>query len=128
MLMAFSSLFPSLSLPPSPFLHHSSSTLQASDNHIGYMEKDPVRCNDSLESFEEVLRVAKEQEVTQHPGHGFMIATSMLANSSIERRSPAEEAGYRGYPSIKSRGIKVTQLLLFFPPPFSKTRFLNGWG
>ena len=30
------------------------------------MEKDPVRCNDSLGSFEEVLRIAKEQEVTQH--------------------------------------------------------------
>lgn len=35
----------------------------ATDNHVGYMEKDPVRCNDSLESFEEILKVAKNQEV-----------------------------------------------------------------
>ena len=83
--------FPSsITLPPSLPLHHP--PLQASDNHIGYMEKDPVRCNDSLESFEEVLRIAKEQEVTQHPGHGFMISTSMLANSSIERRSQRKQA------------------------------------
>ena len=36
----------------------------ATDNHIGYMEKDVERCNDSLEAFEEVLRIAKEQEVS----------------------------------------------------------------
>ena len=35
----------------------------ATDNHVGYMEKDPVRFNDSLESFEEILKVAKDQEV-----------------------------------------------------------------
>ena len=35
----------------------------ATDNHIGYLEKDPVRCNDSLEAFEEVLKIAKDQEV-----------------------------------------------------------------
>lgn len=37
--------------------------LVATDNHIGYMEKDPVRGNDSLETFEEILRAAKDQEV-----------------------------------------------------------------
>ncbi len=35
----------------------------ATDNHVGYKEKDPVRCNDSLESFEEILKVAKNQAV-----------------------------------------------------------------
>ena len=35
----------------------------ATDNHVGYMEKDPVRFNDSLESFEEILKVAKDQQV-----------------------------------------------------------------
>ena len=33
----------------------------------------------------------KEQEVTQHPGHGVMINTSMLGNSSTERRSRLQE-------------------------------------
>ena len=45
------------------------STLQlyifaATDNHIGFMEKDPVRFNDSIEAFEEVLQIAKAQDVS----------------------------------------------------------------
>ena len=44
---------PVLSLPPSI----------ASDNHVGYAENDPVRCGDSLESFEEILSIAKEKDV-----------------------------------------------------------------
>ena len=37
----------------------------ATDNHIGFMEKDPVRYNDSLEAFEEVLKIAKSQDVSR---------------------------------------------------------------
>ena len=29
------------------------------DNHLGYMDKDPVRCDDSFAAFEEVLRDAR---------------------------------------------------------------------
>ena len=29
--------------------------LIATDNHLGFMEKDPVRCNDSFAAFEEIL-------------------------------------------------------------------------
>lgn len=39
--------------------------LAATDNHIGYMEKDPVRHNDSLEAFEEVLKIAVSQNVSE---------------------------------------------------------------
>lgn len=39
--------------------------LVATDNHIGYMEKDQVRFNDSLEAFEEVLKVAKAENVSE---------------------------------------------------------------
>lgn len=35
----------------------------ATDNHVGYLEKDQVRGGDSLEAFEEVLRIAQEQQV-----------------------------------------------------------------
>ena len=42
-------------------------SFSATDNHIGYMEKDIERCNDSLEAFEEVLRIAKEQDVSPFP-------------------------------------------------------------
>jgi len=36
----------------------------ATDNHLGYLEKDVLRRNDSLEVFEEVLSIAKEQKVS----------------------------------------------------------------
>jgi hypothetical protein len=47
--------------PPDP-----SSTFKimvASDIHLGYMEKDPVRGDDSFLAFEEVLLLAKERDV-----------------------------------------------------------------
>lgn len=39
----------------------------ASDVHLGYLEKDPVRGEDSFLAFEEVLKEAKEREVVVHP-------------------------------------------------------------
>ena len=36
----------------------------ASDCHLGYMEKDQVRGNDSLVTFEEILQIAKEKSVS----------------------------------------------------------------
>ncbi|KAJ3277861.1 Double-strand break repair protein mre11a, partial [Borealophlyctis nickersoniae] len=36
--------------------------LLATDNHVGYMEKDPIRGQDSFNSFEEVLKLAQEHE------------------------------------------------------------------
>jgi DNA repair exonuclease SbcCD nuclease subunit len=35
----------------------------ASDNHLGYMEKDPVRGHDSINTFEEILTIARDQKV-----------------------------------------------------------------
>ncbi|ESO84026.1 hypothetical protein LOTGIDRAFT_108504 [Lottia gigantea] len=37
--------------------------LLATDIHLGYMEKDPIRGNDSLVSFEEILEIAKKKDV-----------------------------------------------------------------
>lgn len=37
--------------------------LVATDNHIGYMEKDVIRGNDSINTFEEILQIAKKHEV-----------------------------------------------------------------
>lgn len=37
--------------------------LVSTDNHVGYMEKDAIRGNDSLVSFEEVLEIARQNEV-----------------------------------------------------------------
>ena len=37
--------------------------LLASDCHLGYKEKDPIRGHDSLVTFEEVFEIAKEHQV-----------------------------------------------------------------
>ncbi len=35
----------------------------ATDNHIGYMERDPVRGQDSINTFKEILRLAVKHDV-----------------------------------------------------------------
>lgn len=47
--------------------------LIATDNHLGFREHDPVRGGDSFEAFDEVLRIAKHEQVRgcgrgAHPG------------------------------------------------------------
>ena len=37
--------------------------LLATDNHVGYLENDPIRGNDSFITFEEIFKIAKEREV-----------------------------------------------------------------
>jgi hypothetical protein len=38
--------------------------LLATDNHIGYNEKDPIRGQDSINTFREILELAREHEVS----------------------------------------------------------------
>jgi len=35
----------------------------ATDNHIGYMERDPIRGQDSINSFREILQLAVKHNV-----------------------------------------------------------------
>ena len=35
----------------------------STDNHLGFLEKDPVRANDSFAAFEEILKLAKDSQV-----------------------------------------------------------------
>lgn len=37
--------------------------LISTDNHLGYLEKDTIRGDDSFRAFEEVLKIAKEEQV-----------------------------------------------------------------
>jgi double-strand break repair protein MRE11 len=37
--------------------------LLATDVHLGYGKGDPLRSHDSLETFEEVLKIAKDNDV-----------------------------------------------------------------
>lgn len=38
--------------------------LIATDNHVGYAERDPVRGNDSIITFNEIMELAKDRDVT----------------------------------------------------------------
>lgn len=42
---------------------HAFKILIATDNHVGYMEKDPIRGNDSYDAFEEILQLAQKNDV-----------------------------------------------------------------
>lgn len=35
----------------------------ATDNHIGYMERDPIRGQDSINTFREILQLAVKHDV-----------------------------------------------------------------
>jgi double-strand break repair protein MRE11 len=37
--------------------------LVATDNHLGYLEKDPIRGEDSFVTFEEILQTALKEQV-----------------------------------------------------------------
>jgi hypothetical protein len=38
--------------------------LVATDNHVGYAERDPVRGDDSYTTFNEIMELAKERDVS----------------------------------------------------------------
>jgi double-strand break repair protein MRE11 len=40
--------------------------LVATDSHVGYEERDPIRKDDSWKSFHEVMCLAKTQDVRSH--------------------------------------------------------------
>jgi len=37
----------------------------ATDNHIGYMERDPIRGQDSINTFREILQLAVKYDVSR---------------------------------------------------------------
>ena len=37
----------------------------ATDNHIGYLERDPIRGQDSIEAFKEILQLAVKHDVSE---------------------------------------------------------------
>ena len=39
--------------------------LLATDNHIGYLERDPIRGQDSVNTFKEILQLAVKNDVSQ---------------------------------------------------------------
>ena len=52
-------LVPSLHSPPLPMTDNNIRILLSSDNHLGYNDKDPIRCNVCFAAFEEILMLAR---------------------------------------------------------------------
>ena len=50
---------PSLHSPPLPMTDNNLRILLSSDNHLGYNDKDPIRCNVCFAAFEEILMLAR---------------------------------------------------------------------
>jgi hypothetical protein len=42
---------------------HTINILLATDNHIGYLERDPIRGQDSINTFKEILQLAVKNDV-----------------------------------------------------------------
>ena len=63
--------------------------LVASDLHLGYLEKDPIRGEDSFVTFNEVFKIANERKVPTPPPPrpGPRIAV-VLSRSGASRQRP----------------------------------------
>ncbi|KAJ3719144.1 Metallo-dependent phosphatase-like protein [Lentinula guzmanii] len=77
-------------MPPStqgsaPSLEDTFRILLATDNHIGYNERDPIRGQDSINTFEEILQLAKKHNVD------FIL----LAGDLFHENKPSRESLYK---------------------------------
>lgn len=55
----------------------------ATDNHLGYMERDPIRRDDSFEAFEEVLQKAEAEEVRLRPKSSFTTSSTSTTSGDV---------------------------------------------
>ncbi|EPX74966.1 Rad32 nuclease [Schizosaccharomyces octosporus yFS286] len=77
-----------------PFENSQADTIRiliASDNHVGYAEKDPVRGNDSFVSFDEILKIAREKEVDM----------VLLGGDIFHDNKPSRKAFYQALRSLR---------------------------
>lgn len=85
--------------------------LISTDNHLGYLEKDPVRGDDSFRAFEEVLHIAKANNVDMvllggdlfhdnKPSRSTIVKTMRLLRSVCLSRGGSVPLAVRSDPSI----------------------------
>ncbi|KAF9453323.1 DNA repair exonuclease [Macrolepiota fuliginosa MF-IS2] len=98
---------------PTPIIQHASpddtiSILLATDNHIGYNERDPIRGQDSINTFEEILQLAVKHDVD------FIL----LAGDLFHENKPSRECLYRVMALLReyTMGDKPVQVELLSDP------------
>ncbi|KAH7346509.1 Metallo-dependent phosphatase-like protein [Rhexocercosporidium sp. MPI-PUGE-AT-0058] len=77
--------------------------LIATDSHVGYEERDPVRKDDSWKSFDEVMRLAKDQDVDM----------VLLAGDLFHDNKPSRKSIYQVMRSLRQNclGEKPCELM-----------------
>ena len=63
----------------------------ATDNHVGYAERDPIRGDDSWKSFHEVMCLAKEKDVDM----------VLLAGDLFHENKPSRKAMFNVMRSLR---------------------------
>lgn len=63
----------------------------ATDSHVGYAERDPIRGDDSWQSFDEVMRIAKERDVDM----------VLLAGDLFHENKPSRKSMYQVMRSLR---------------------------
>ncbi|KAF9011920.1 DNA repair exonuclease [Cyathus striatus] len=86
--------------------------LLATDNHIGYMERDPIRGQDSINTFKEILELAVKNEVD------FIL----LAGDLFHENKPSRDSLYRTIALLREHtlGDKPVQVELLSDPDEGK--------
>ncbi|KAE9389293.1 DNA repair exonuclease [Gymnopus androsaceus JB14] len=86
--------------------------LLATDNHIGYNERDPIRGQDSINTFEEILQLANKQNVD------FIL----LAGDLFHENKPSRDSLYRTIALLReyTMGEKPIQVELLSDPSDGK--------
>ncbi|KAA8893221.1 Mre11 DNA-binding presumed domain-containing protein [Sphaerosporella brunnea] len=65
--------------------------LIATDSHVGYNERDPIRGDDSWKSFDEVMRIAKDRDVDM----------VLLSGDLFHDNKPSRKAMYHAMKSLR---------------------------
>ncbi|KAF9260760.1 DNA repair exonuclease [Marasmius fiardii PR-910] len=86
--------------------------LLATDNHIGYLERDPIRGQDSINTFKEILQLAKKHDVD------FVL----LAGDLFHENKPSRDCLYRTIALLReyTLGDKPVQVELLSDPDEGK--------
>lgn len=76
--------------------------LIATDNHVGYAERDPIRGNDSHTTFNEIMELAKERDVNHfHFYDNKKVDMILLAGDLFHDNKPSRKAMYQVMRSVR---------------------------